>query len=254
MSSQSLGDTPYARITALMARLRTDCPWDRAQSFQTIAPYTVEEAYEVMDAVERGDMDGLKSELGDLLFQVLFHARMASEIDAFDFADVCETLVEKMVRRHPHVFNGAEKPDWDAIKAQERQDDGDTRTLDGVALSLPALMRAQKLQKRAAKRGFDWPNTDGVYAKLSEEIAEVEEAVQSGEQDAVQDEIGDLLFSVVNLARHLRVDPESALRGANAKFKRRFTAVEDLALRPLEAMSLDEMEDLWQAAKRQERA
>jgi len=146
-----LGNTPYERITALMDKLRTECPWDREQTFETIAPYTVEESYEVLDAVERNDMADLKNELGDLLFQVLFHAKMASEIDAFDFKDVCDGLVEKMVRRHPHVFEGAEVPDWDTIKAAERKDEGQARTLDGVAKSLPALMRAEKLQKRAAK-------------------------------------------------------------------------------------------------------
>lgn len=247
-----LGETPYARITALMDRLRAECPWDREQSFETIAPYTVEEAYEVMDAIERQDMADLKNELGDLLFQVLFHAKLADEVGAFDFADVCDGLVEKMVRRHPHVFEGAEKPDWDAIKAVERAGKGEQRTLDGVALSLPALMRAEKLQRRAAKKGFDWPDTDGPYEKLSEEIAEVREAVAGGEHNEIEAEIGDLLFSVVNLARKLKVDPEAALRGANGKFSRRFTAVEEAAEPNLEALTLDEMEALWQAAKRRE--
>lgn len=247
-----LGETPYARITALMDRLRAECPWDREQSFETIAPYTVEEAYEVMDAIERQDMADLKNELGDLLFQVLFHAKLADEVGAFDFADVCDGLVEKMVRRHPHVFEGAEKPDWDAIKAAERAGKGEQRTLDGVALSLPALMRAEKLQRRAAKKGFDWPDTDGPYEKLSEEIAEVREAVAGGEHNEIEAEIGDLLFSVVNLARKLKVDPEAALRGANGKFSRRFTAVEEAAEPNLEALTLDEMEALWQAAKRRE--
>lgn len=244
-----LGDTQYARITALMDRLRAECPWDRKQSFETIAPYTIEESYEVMDAIQRGDMADLKNELGDLLFQVLFHAKMASEIDAFDFADVCDGLVDKMVSRHPHVFNGAEVPDWDEIKAAERKDKGEQRTLDGVAKSLPALMRAEKLQKRAAKRGFDWPNTDGPVEKLREEIEEVNQAVQSGNQYDIELEIGDLLFSVVNLARKLDVKPEDALRRTNAKFTRRFNAVEDTAQAPLEDLSLDEMEALWQAAK-----
>lgn len=247
-----LGETPYARITALMDRLRAECPWDREQSFETIAPYTVEEAYEVMDAIERQDMADLKNELGDLLFQVLFHAKLADEVGAFDFADVCDGLVEKMVRRHPHVFEGAEKPDWDAIKAAERAGKGEQRTLDGVALSLPALLRAEKLQRRAAKKGFDWPDTDGPYEKLSEEIAEVREAVAGGEHNEIEAEIGDLLFSVVNLARKLKVDPEAALRVANGKFSRRFTAVEEAAEPNLEALTLDEMEALWQAAKRRE--
>ena len=247
---KELGDTPYNRITALMDRLRADCPWDREQTFETIAPYTVEESYEVMDAVERKDMADLKHELGDLLFQVLFHAKMASEIEAFDFADVCDGLVEKMVRRHPHVFQGAEVPDWDSIKAAERKDEGYAKTLDGVAKSLPALMRAEKLQKRAAKRGFDWPDTRGPIEKLREEIEEVSEAVEAGDQNQVEAEIGDLLFSVVNLARKLKVEPETALRNANRKFTRRFNAVEDRAKPNLEALSLDEMETLWQAAKR----
>jgi len=245
-----LGATPYDRITALMDRLRADCPWDREQTFETIAPYTVEEAYEVMDAIEREDMTDLKSELGDLLFQVLFHSKIASEDGSFDFADVCDGLVEKMVRRHPHVFEGAEKPDWDAIKAAERSVKGEQKTLDGVALSSPALMRAEKLQKRAAKTGFDWPDTDGPYEKLTEEIEEVREAVADGNDDEIEDEIGDLLFSVVNLARKLKVDPEAALRRANGKFTQRFNEIEKRAEPDLKSLSLDEMETLWQAAKR----
>ena len=245
-----LGDTPYERITTLMERLRAECPWDREQSFETIAPYTVEESYEVLDAVERNDMPDLKNELGDLLFQVLFHSKMASEIDAFNFEDVCNGLVEKMVRRHPHVFAGGDVPDWDTIKALERKGGGQGRTLDGVAKSLPALMRAGKLQKRAAKRGFDWPDTDGPVEKLREEIEEVSQAVRSQDQDEIVSEVGDLLFSVVNLARKLGVEPEAALRQANTKFTRRFNAVEDRAENDLEALSLDEMETLWQAAKR----
>ena len=247
-----LGNTPYERITALMDRLRAECPWDREQSFETIAPYTVEESYEVMDAVERKDMADLKNELGDLLFQVLFHLKMASEIGAFDFEDVCEGLVEKMVRRHPHVFAGGEVPDWDTIKAAERKGGGQNRTLDGVAKSLPALMRAEKLQKRAAKRGFDWPDTDGPVEKLREEIEEVSQAVRTEDQNEIVAEVGDFLFSAVNLARKLGVEPEAALRQANSKFTRRFNAVEDQAGSNLEALSLDEMEALWQAAKRDE--
>jgi len=181
----NLGDTPYAQITNLMDRLRKDCPWDSQQSFETIAPYTIEESYEVADAIERGNMAELKTELGDLLFQVLFHSKLASEIEAFDFTDVCEALVEKMVRRHPHVFEGGEQPDWDTIKAAERKTTGETRTLDGVAKSLPALMRAEKLQKRAAKRGFDWPDTDGPVEKLREEIEEVSQAVIHQDQTEI---------------------------------------------------------------------
>ncbi len=244
-----LGDTPYARITALMDKLRADCPWDREQTFETIAPYTIEESYEVMDAIERNDMADLKNELGDLLFQVLFHAKMASEIDAFNFEDVCNGLVEKMVRRHPHVFGDAGKPDWDAIKASERQAAGNKRTLDGIAKSLPALMRAEKLQKRAAKRGFDWPDVDGPVEKLREEIEEVSQAVLAQDQAEIEAEMGDLLFSVVNLARKLNVQPETALRAANRKFTQRFNYVEETAKANLEALSLDEMEALWQAAK-----
>ncbi len=245
----SLGDTPYDRIIALMDRLRSDCPWDRTQTFESIARYTIEESYEVADAIDRKDMADLKNELGDLLFQVLFHAKMASEIDAFDFADVCDGIVEKMVRRHPHVFEGTEQPDWDAIKAAERIGKGEQRTLDGVANSLPALMRADKLQRRAAKRGFDWPDTEGPVEKLREEIEEVKDAVASGTPTEVESEVGDFLFSAVNLARKLGVDPEVALRGANDKFTRRFNAVEDKASTPLETLTLDEMEVLWEAAK-----
>ncbi len=244
-----LGKTPYDRITALMDRLRADCPWDRVQTFETIAPYTVEESYEVMDAVERQDMPDLKNELGDLLFQVLFHSKMASEVDAFDFADVCNGLVDKMVRRHPHVFEGKPVPDWENIKAAERKHEGRAKTLDGVAKSLPALMRAEKLQKRAAKRGFDWPDIDGPVEKLREEIEEVSHAVKSQNQNEISAEIGDLLFSVVNLARKLGVEPEAALRSTNTKFTRRFNYVEEKAEADLEAMSLDEMEALWQEAK-----
>ena len=244
-----LGNTPYDRITALMDRLREECPWDSEQTFETIAPYTIEESYEVMDAIERRDMTDLKIELGDLLFQVLFYSKMASEINAFSFEDVCNGLVEKMVRRHPHVFAGEDAPDWDDIKAAERKDAGSKRTLDGVANSLPALMRAEKLQKRAAKRGFDWPDTQGPVEKLREEIEEVSQAVTSQNQAEIESEIGDLLFSVVNLARKLRVEPEIALRNANSKFTQRFNYVEDGAKPNLESLSLDEMENLWQAAK-----
>ncbi|MGB6229975.1 MAG: nucleoside triphosphate pyrophosphohydrolase [Litorimonas sp.] len=231
----------YARLKALMDRLRSECPWDRKQTFDTIAPYTIEEAYEVKDAIDRDDMDELKGELGDLLFQVLFHSRIAAERGAFTLDDVVDTLVDKMVRRHPHVFDGAEKFDWEALKAEERTG----RTLDGVALALPALMRAQKLQKRAAKVGFDWPTVDGVYDKLCEEAAELRDAPEAERHE----EAGDLLFSVVNLVRALGIDAEAALRDGNDKFVRRFEAVEDAADGPLTELSLDEMEAHWQAAK-----
>lgn len=245
-----LGPTPYDRILNLMDRLRQDCPWDREQTFETIAPYTIEESYEVIDAIQRGDMTDLKSELGDLLFQVLFHSKIASEKGTFDFQQVCDGLVEKMVRRHPHVFEGAEKLDWDGIKASERQGKGDQKTLDGIALSLPALMRAEKIQKRAAKTGFDWPDTDGPYEKLTEEIQEVKEAVSGGDPQDIESEIGDLLFSVVNLARKLNIDPEVALRATNDKFTRRFNAIEEKAEPDLQSLTLDEMEALWQAVKK----
>lgn len=231
-----------------MDRLRTDCPWDREQTFETIAPYTIEEAYEVKDAIDRQDMGELKDELGDLLFQVLFHARMASEIGAFDLDDVADALVDKMVRRHPHVFGDATKPDWDGIKAAERAGKDTPRTLDGVALALPALMRAQKLQKRAAKVGFDWPDSCGVYDKICEEAAELRDAPKAKQHE----EAGDLLFSVVNLVRYLGLDAESALRDANTKFTRRFEGVEDRAGGDLTDLSLEQMEAHWQAVKAEE--
>jgi len=258
LGADDLGKEPYARIKALMIRLRADCPWDSAQSFDTIAPYTIEESYEVADAIARKDMTELKAELGDLLFQVLFHSQLASEVapDAggFDLDDVCEGLVEKMVRRHPHVFASdgghmAEKPDWDAIKKAERAGKGKTGILADVPLALPELMRAEKLQKRAAKTGFDWPDTIGVWDKINEEMGEVREAIESGEKDAIEDEIGDLLFAVTNLARHCKIQPETALRRTNAKFTRRFEYIEANANGPLEALSLDELEALWVKAK-----
>lgn len=240
-----LPEERYARLKSLMDRLRTDCPWDREQTFQTIAPYTIEEAYEVKDAIDRGDMDELKSELGDLLFQVLFHSRIASEKNAFSLDDVVDTLVDKMVRRHPHVFNGADKFDWEDLKASERAG----RTLDGVALALPALMRAQKLQKRAAKVGFDWPDSDGAFEKIVEEAAELKDAATQHRHE----EAGDLLFAVVNLVRKLGLDAEAALRDGNAKFARRFEATEDLAGGSLDGLTLDQMEAHWQAVKVAER-
>lgn len=235
----------YARLKALMDRLRTDCPWDREQTFETIAPYTIEEAYEVKDAIDRRDLTDLKGELGDLLFQVLFHARLADEAGAFSLDDVADGLVDKMVRRHPHVFSDADKPDWEGIKAKERRHKAQTSALDGVALALPALMRAQKLQKRAAKTGFDWPSSDGAFEKIVEEAREL----QLAPPEQQQEEAGDLLFSVVNLLRKLGLDSETALRDANAKFTRRFEAMEASAGETFSDLSLDEMEALWQAAK-----
>lgn len=253
------GDTPYARLKNLMTRLREECPWDSQQSFETISPYTIEEAYEVDDAIQRKDMAELREELGDLLFQVVFHSKLAEEEGAFNMDDVTNSLVDKMVRRHPHVFSDENSPDaedinWEKMKAAERSAKGQTSRLDGVALSLPALMRAQKLQKRAAKTGFDWPSADAVWEKLDEEIAEVKEAIQSGEKSAIEDEIGDLLFTAVNLARKLGVDSEIALRTANRKFTRRFQNIENQvekakSERPIEDYSLEELEALWIIAK-----
>ncbi len=254
-----LGATPYERLKALMNRLRTECPWDSQQSFDTIAPYTIEEAYEVSDAIEHKDMNALKEELGDLLFQVLFHSIMASEIDAFDLDDVCDSLTRKMVERHPYIFKhhasentNEQTISWENIKAKERQNKGYQSLLDDVALALPALMRAEKLQKRAASVGFDWPDLSGVFAKIDEETHEVTQALTMNDQDALEDEIGDLIFAVTNLARKTSIDPEKALRRTNQKFYDRFRYIEKVAQangQKVEELSLDEMEALWQAAK-----
>lgn len=238
------------QLLAIMAQLRhpeKGCPWDVEQSFATIAPYTIEEAYEVADAIERNDLPALKDELGDLLFQVVFHARMAEEAGRFSFDDVAAAISEKMLRRHPHVFGDAEKPDWEGIKALEREGNDDASALGGVALGLPALLRAEKIQKRAARTGFDWPDAEGAKAKIFEEIAEVEAAA---DQDAREDEIGDLLFAVVNWARKIDIDPEAALRRATAKFDRRFRAMESMAGDGFSGLDLEAMEALWQEAKR----
>ncbi|GAB4361352.1 MAG: nucleoside triphosphate pyrophosphohydrolase [Kiloniellaceae bacterium] len=263
------------RLLAIMARLRDPaggCPWDLEQSFATIAPYTIEEAYEVADAIEQNDMAALKDELGDLLLQVVFHARMAEEAGHFAFDDVARAIADKMVSRHPHVFadHEAATPDavkvtWEARKEAERTakakangaDAAPLSALDGVTAALPALLRAEKLQKRAARVGFDWPKVDQVFDKMEEEIAEIrEEIAADGGPDRLEDEVGDLLFVVANLARHLKVDPETALRRANAKFERRFRAME-AALEALgekaEEQTLETLEELWQAAKRAER-
>ncbi len=242
--------SPIDRLRAIMVRLRdpqTGCPWDVAQSYATIAPYTIEEAYEVADAIARNDIAGLKDELGDLLLQVVFHARIAEEAGAFDFDAVATAISEKMERRHPHVFGDAEKGDWEGIKAAERAKQDDGSALAGVALGLPALLRAEKLQKRAARPGFDWPDAAGARAKILEELAEVDAAP---DDDAREDELGDLLFAVVNWSRKLGVDPEAALRRANAKFERRFRAMENAAGESFAALSLDEKEALWQQVKR----
>jgi ATP diphosphatase len=255
------------RLLAIMARLRdrqTGCPWDIEQTWETIAPYTIEEAYEVADAIERQAWGELEGELGDLLLQVVYFAQIGAEEGRFDFHRIAAGIAEKMVARHPHVFGDASRDktaeeqvrDWEAVKAAERERKGERRVLDGVALGLPALMRAQKLQKRAARVGFDWGETGAVLAKLVEEAGELAMAAEETDTDALEDEFGDLLFAAVNLGRHLGLDAESALRRANAKFTRRFGAVEDgLASEgrtPSEA-TLEEMEALWQAAKRAER-
>jgi ATP diphosphatase len=238
------------RLVAIMARLRDPargCDWDVAQTWATIAPYTIEEAYEVADAIARDDAADLKDELGDLLLQVVFHSRIAEEAGAFTLADVVASISDKMERRHPHIFGDAvQSPGWEELKAAERSGKSDASALAGVAAGLPALMRAVKLQKRAARVGFDWPDAEGSRAKLHEEIEEVTAA--SG--DAIEDEIGDLLFSAVNWARHLGVDPETALRRGNAKFERRFRAMEAIAGETFPALSLDEKEALWQQVKR----
>jgi ATP diphosphatase len=259
------------RLIEVMAQLRdpeTGCPWDIEQSFETIAPYTIEEAYEVADAIERGDTAALRDELGDLLLQVVFHARMAEESGAFDFAAVATAISEKMVRRHPHVF-GAEDVDsvaaqtraWEDHKAAERQakaaeTGGQASVLDGVALGLPALTRAVKLQRRAARVGFDWPDILPVLDKIEEEIAELKQEIHEGAKpDRITDELGDLFFVLANLARHLDTDPEAALRHANAKFMRRFQAIETryaAAGLQLTEATLEELETAWQAVKRDE--
>jgi ATP diphosphatase len=253
MSDRAADITPLQQIMERLRDPERGCPWDVEQSFATIAPYTIEEAYEVADAIERDDMAALKDELGDLLLQVVFHSRMAEEAGSFNLSGVITAICEKMVRRHPHVFgDGKASPGWDEIKATERaqQDNGDKSALAGVALALPALLRSEKLQKRAARVGFDWDNIVDVRAKLLEEIEEVDNAQTQSE---IEDEIGDVLYSAVNLARHHQVDPEAALRGANAKFERRFRAMEAVAGDTFTSLSLDEKEALWQVVKKAER-
>ena len=238
-------------LVEIMRRLRdpvNGCSWDKEQTFETIAPYTIEEAYEVADAIERHDLNDLKDELGDLQLQVVYHARIAEEFGAFGIDDVMASICAKMIRRHPHIFGDqAESPGWESLKAAERGERQDQSALAGVALALPALKRAEKLQKRAARVGFDWPDASGPRAKIDEELAELEAAASESERSA---ELGDLLFSVVNLARHLSIDPEAALRDAAARFEERFRAVETLAEAPLKAMNIEALEALWQRAKR----
>jgi len=236
------------RLVAIMRRLRDPehgCDWDLQQSFRTIAPYTIEEAYEVADAIDRDDMEALEDELGDLQLQVVFHAQMAEELGLFTLDHVIGRICDKLERRHPHIFGGAaQSPGWDAIKAAERSDKRQESALDGVANALPALDRAQKLQRRAARTGFDWPNSSGARAKIDEELEELDRETS---QERRAEELGDLLFAVVNLSRHLKVDPEEALRQANQKFERRFREIEKAP--GFEALSLDEKEDLWRKAK-----
>lgn len=237
------------RLVAIMARLRDPvrgCEWDSVQTFATIAPYTIEEAYEVADAIQRGDMADLKGELGDLALQVVFHSQMAVEGGHFTLADVLDGISDKLERRHPHIFGDATEGGhhrWEEIKAEERKGGDDPSALAGVALALPALERANKLQKRAARTGFDWPDASGPRAKVIEELQELDEAPD----DKREEELGDLLFAVVNLARMLKIEPEEALRKANSKFERRFRAIE--AAPGFAAMSLAQMEAVWQSVK-----
>ncbi len=258
-----------AALLEIMARLRAPdgCPWDHQQTFETIAPHTIEEAYEVADAIARNDMPGLQDELGDLLFQAVYHAQMAQEIGAFSFSDVVASICTKMIRRHPHVFGDTEIANaeaqtlaWDAYKARERaaKPGGDTRkgALDEVPLNLPALTRAAKLQGRAAKVGFDWPDIAPVFDKVREEIGELEHEIANGADTArMTDELGDVLFATVNIARHLKIDPETALRGANQKFEDRFGYIEQRLTQTGKTPSectLAELDALWDEAKRRE--
>ena len=265
---ESLPKEPLSRLLAVMAWLRDrqhGCPWDIDQTFRTIAPYTIEEAYEVADAIERDDMPALKEELGDLLLQVVYHSQIASEAQAFGFDDVAAAIADKMVDRHPHVFADmdiktadAQTVSWEARKAAERAakgaGEGTPGALDGVALALPALMRAEKIQKRAARVGFDWATIGPVIDKIEEELRELRVELEAGkvEQAKVADELGDVLFAVANLARHCKVDPEVALRATNDKFEKRFRHIErrlaETGRKPADA-SLEEMESLWQEAK-----
>jgi ATP diphosphatase len=260
-------EPPITRLINVMAALRhpqTGCPWDLAQNFASIAPYTIEEAYEVQAAIETGDFGQLKDELGDLLFQVVYHARLAAETGAFTFDDVAEQITQKMIRRHPHVFGdaaardaGAQSAAWEAQKEAERAARAETGVLDGVAHSLPALIRAQKLTARAARVGFDWPDADAVLEKLDEEVAELRAELPTADPARLADELGDMLFVLANLARKLGLDAQTCLKGANDKFTRRFymreTALTAQGRTPAQA-SLAEMEEHWQAAKRSERA
>ena len=270
--------TDINRLLEIMAALRqpeTGCPWDIVQTFETIKPYTIEEAYEVADAIERGDFDHLQGELGDLLFQVVYYSQLAREEGRFEFDGVVDSITRKLIRRHPHVFPTGDlyasldvprlseeqvKQRWEEIKAEERAEQSaapeQLSLLDDVPAALPALSRSAKLQKRAGQVGFDWPDALPVLDKVREELDEVLEAMADNDPIAITDEIGDLLFSVVNLARHLKVDPEAALRGANGKFERRFRFIEQALRdtgRPMEDCTLEELDILWGEAKRQEK-
>lgn len=270
--------TDITRLLDIMAALRnpeTGCPWDIVQTFETIKPYTIEEAYEVADAIERNDPDDLCDELGDLLLQVVFHARIAEEAGLFNFGDVVTAITTKMIRRHPHVFarSDADTPEtvklqWDAIKRQEKQERAERRAhnganedfkqghLGGVQRSFPALTEALKLQEQAAKVGFDWTEAEPILDKVEEEIGELREALKAGKQDKISDELGDLIFALVNIGRHVGAEPEQALRGTNSKFRRRFNHIEtELHANgeDLKAATLVRMEELWQAAKQIER-
>ncbi|CDZ40493.1 MazG family protein [Neorhizobium galegae bv. officinalis] len=267
-----------SRLIEIMAALRTPvtgCPWDLEQNFATIKPYTIEEAYEVGDAIERNDMDDLCEELGDLLLQVVFHARMAEEVGEFAFGDVVQAITKKMIRRHPHVFavSDAATPDavklqWDDIKTEEKRERAERRARRGITEDFklgylgsvhraqPALSEALKLQQRAGKVGFDWSAAEPILDKIEEEIGELREALRDGNQDKVTDELGDLIFALVNIGRHVKADPEEALRGTNTKFRRRFNYIEkslQQSNETLEAATLERMEELWQAAKAIER-
>lgn len=251
------------QLLDIMQRLRdpeNGCPWDIKQDFSTIAPYTIEEAYEVADAIARESMTDLKDELGDLLFQVVFHAQMASEQGSFDFNDVHQAVCDKMVRRHPHVFADVEIRDevhqtqvWEDYKTEERKQKGEHSLMDGIPAGMAELQRSVKLQKRAGKVGFDWDSAESVMHKFDEELAEMRSAMAAADRDAMEDELGDLLFVATNLARKLDIDPGSALRRSNAKFEQRFRAMEESAggHAGLESMDLDAMEDLWQKTKKQ---
>ena len=264
-SSTNDAETQLRALIEVMAKLRdpiNGCAWDLEQDHASIAPYTIEEAYEVQDAIEKNDMQDLREELGDLLLQVVFQARIGEEAGHFDFADIAQAITDKMIRRHPHIFGDHEyrtteeqRQAWEDIKAEERQSKNETRLLDDVATTLPAMMRAFKLQKRASRVGFDWPDSQQVLDKVKEELAEVEAELTPDQidQNRLEDEIGDVLFSVINLARKLDIDPEQALKLTNKKFTNRFNYIEEFIVlkgNNIKDASLDEMEDLWQKAKK----